>query len=489
MLIEQRARVACLVGVVVSTVAGCASIHPRAGFRDVARLVEARSSVRLAWPGSPEAEARVDATVATALAESLTVESAVRVTLLNNRSLRALYEDLGVAEAELVQAGLLPNPVLTTNLRFGVGPSGTGAELGLAQDLIAALQIPLKRRVAATRREAATLEVANAVLNLVLDTKVAFYRLQGALQLFDLRTRVVESTKIAQDVAERQHAAGNITDLQLATERAAYEEARIDLAAVESAMLADREDVNVLLGLYGPQAAAWTIAPHLPALPAVELAESGLETLAVRQRLDLARARLRTEEELGQYRLSRLFGLIPASTAGPHAERELEGTWAVGPMLELPLPLFDQRQTELAASAARARASDERHADLAIRIRADVRRARMRLAAARARAEHYERVVVPLQKQIVEQTQREYNAMLIGVFQLLQAKRSEVEAGQRSIEALVDYWLARTELERSVGGDLRLPEMASESADGLSPSPDGGNTAAAHPDHHHGNGD
>ena len=62
--------------------------------------------------------------------------------LLGNRTLQALYAELGIAEAELVQAGLLPNPVLNANVRLGLGPSGTGTELGLVQDLIGALQIP-----------------------------------------------------------------------------------------------------------------------------------------------------------------------------------------------------------------------------------------------------------------------------------------------------------------------------------------------------------
>ena len=44
------------------------------------------------------------------LAQPLTVDDAVQVALLNNRGLQATFLELGISEAELVQAGRLPNP-------------------------------------------------------------------------------------------------------------------------------------------------------------------------------------------------------------------------------------------------------------------------------------------------------------------------------------------------------------------------------------------
>jgi cobalt-zinc-cadmium efflux system outer membrane protein len=262
-------------------------------------------------------------------------------------------------------------------------------------------------------------------------------------------------------MAEHQHAAGNTTDLEHATAAAQHEEAKVELALAESALIADREDVNTLLGLWGERT-QWTIEPRLDTLPGEEVADTGLETLAVTQRLDLEIARLRSESEVAQFRLGRFYGLVPAASLGAAAHREVDGGWSVGPAFELPIPLFDQRQAELAAIAARAHANDERYAALAVRIRADVRRARVRLAAARARAEHFQRVMLPLQSAIVAETQREYNVMLVGVFQLLQAKRDEVETGRRAIEALTDYWLCRAELERAVGGALPIAPPPAE---------------------------
>jgi cobalt-zinc-cadmium efflux system outer membrane protein len=345
--------------------------------------------------------------------------------------------------------------VLSANVRFGVGPSGTGSELGLVQDLISALQIPLRKKVAAANRERATAEVANAVLDLALQTKESFYRLQGALQLLELRRTVAEATALSREIAERQHAAGNISDLEVATERALHEESKVEFALTEAAVLEDREHLNALLGLWGEQT-QWSMPARLPRFPAEDVNPNGLESRAVSQRLDLVVARTQGLSELAQLRLNRFYGLIPYASAGVAAEREPEGGWSLGPALDIPIPLFDQSQALIASSGARLRANEERFRALAVEIRAQVRRARTKLEAARQRAAYYERVLLPLQSQVVEETQRHYNAMQIGPIQLVQAKREQIDVGRRYIETLTEYWIARTELERAVGGELAI---------------------------------
>jgi cobalt-zinc-cadmium efflux system outer membrane protein len=62
--------------------------------------------------------------------------------------------------------------------------------------------------------------------------------------------------------------------------------------------------------------------------------------------------------------------------------------------------------------------------------------------------------MLPLRRQITEQTQLQFNAMQVGAFQLLQAKRDEVEAGVAYIESLRDYWMARGDLNQITSGRM-----------------------------------
>src|SRR5262249_7921356 len=154
------------------------------------------------------------------------------------------------------------------------------------------LQIPLKKRVAGAAFEEAKLTVSAAVIDLVTGVKRAFYRLQGAEQMLELRRSVVEATALSADVARRQHDVGNVTALDLANESALAEQASADLARAETERAEDREELTALMGLSGPST-AWRIRPRLPDLPAEDVAPQDLETLAVQQRLDLAAAQQR----------------------------------------------------------------------------------------------------------------------------------------------------------------------------------------------------
>ena len=74
------------------------------------------------------------------------------------------------------------------------------------------------------------------------------------------------------------------------------------------------------------------------------------------------------------------------------------------------------------------------------------------MSAARARVEYYREVLLPRRARIVELTKLEHNAMVVGVFQLLQARQNEAEAQRDYIEAQREYWSARTDLDRALNG-------------------------------------
>jgi cobalt-zinc-cadmium efflux system outer membrane protein len=100
--------------------------------------------------------------------------------------------------------------------------------------------------------------------------------------------------------------------------------------------------------------------------------------------------------------------------------------------------------------------------DLAIRLRAAARSTAARLSAARSMALHYRNVLLPLRSRILSASEAEYNAMGIGVFQLLEAKRAQIQVGSAFIEVLRDYWLARADAEQLLAGRLPRAELGAE---------------------------
>ena len=122
MLWERRAGSVCALLLLLT---GCATFDQRAGFSDVSAAVEERSGKRVAWNLGTELDAEAAEDVRRLLAGTLTADGAIQVALLNNRELQAMYAELGVAQADVVQAGLLANPVFDGAVFFPVagGPA------------------------------------------------------------------------------------------------------------------------------------------------------------------------------------------------------------------------------------------------------------------------------------------------------------------------------------------------------------------------------
>ena len=154
--------------------------------------------------------------------------------------------------------------------------------------------------------------------------------------------------------------------------------------------------------------------------------------------LELAIARREIESFARQLGLTQTSALVPEVEIGALSERE-EGEWEVGPALALPIPLFDQGQARVATARAELRRRQQAYIDLAVQIRSGLRAARQRVLSARRQALHYLDTVLPLQDQITNETLLQYNAMQVGVFQLLVAKQQQIDAGRRYIESLLGH--------------------------------------------------
>lgn len=452
----------------------CVSAPPDAGFEDVAAEVAKRLGKDVVWVQDSEQDDAVAERVRAMLRHDLSIDDAVQIALLHNRSLRAVYEDLGVAQADLVDAGLLRNPALFAQARFpSRSPKGTNLEFDVVQQFLSVLLLPARTRLASTQFEAAKLRVTHEVLHVATEVRSGYYTLQGALQLQVVITEIARAAEASRDFAAKLHEAGNLSELEFTRAQALREQARVELTRVQADVVEAREELNRLLGLWGEQT-GWTVSGRLPDLPRQDPELGDLESRAISQRQDLGalgRDVQILEQALG---VTRDWRLIPFLAVGVNAERDADGTWLTGPNIELELPLFDRRQGEIRRLESGLRRAHAELYALAVDIRAEVRSLRDRMLLTRRLAEHFGTVIVPLRQRIVLLSQQQYNFMLIGTFELLGAKRDEIEAYRAYVEAVRDYWKLWAELERAIGGPVG-PDSSPDS----SPAPE-------RPQHQHG---
>ena len=443
------------VALVLGMVVGCSSMPSKGGFGDVEKIVQERLDARVYWYQGELEDQEATSEVARLLSGELTLDAAIQIALLNNRTLQAEYEELGVAQADLVQAGLLRNPVFFASARDAdVSGLTTNTEIEVVQDFLDILMRPARKRMASTAFEAAKLRVAGQVLGLAAEVKDAYYGLQGSGQVAEMLGVIARASGAAYEFSRRQHIAGNLNDLDLASQQGLFEHARIDLTRAEAMVVDDRERLNRLLGLWGADT-GWTIPAKLPPIPESDPDLNEIESLALTQRLDLATARLESQQLAEALNLTLRWRWVAVADFGFSRERDSDGLEVKGPNLMIEIPIFDQGQARLARLEALNRQSEQRMMALAIEIRSRVREIRNRLLVQRALAQRYERVLIPLRQKIVSEALKHYNFMLVGVYRLLEARQDEVDAYREYIEATRDYWQARTTLELAVGG--RLP--------------------------------
>ena len=135
--------------------------------------------------------------------------------------------------------------------------------------------------------------------------------------------------------------------------------------------------------------------------------------------------------------------------------REPDGVRVTGPTLDLELPIFNQGQGEIARLTAEYRQAEAELESLAINVRSEVRAARAQVLAAREMTSYIGQKLLPTRARALRLTLEQYNYMLKGAYDLLLAKQNEIAAERSYIESWRDYWVARAELERAVGGDLK----------------------------------
>ncbi|HVT60697.1 MAG TPA: TolC family protein [Thermoanaerobaculia bacterium] len=439
----------CLVAVSGLALSACASAPRDAGLAGVQRAVVAGTGQQVVWdPAGAISAPSSDASIQPLLAEPLSADRAVEIGLRNNRDLLATLESLGIARADLLQSRTIRNPVFDDELRFP-GVPARPIESALMQPLFDLLRLRARRAAGEAAFQVTQLQVTGAVLAFAGDVRRDFYTEQAARQVLARQTTITDTARAAAELAQRQHEAGNISDLDLESEQARYETAKLDLARMALDELQARERLIADLGLVDPRTPL-DLPSELPPMAQEDPATTDLQpALAGRLDLKLARAQLETARRNLPLARSDVFAGL---AVGVHQDRETDGKWTAGPGVALPIPIFDTGRARRARALALIRQAEQRLYALDLAGRSAARTAAERLREARARAEYLHDTVVPRRQRILSLLQLENNAMLRGIFDLIRARQNYDDATREQVLALRDYWVARTDLQAALTG-------------------------------------
>lgn len=442
---------------------GCATLSSDAGFGSVETAARERGLKQDAkWMRGEKDRDTARASVGKLLEAPLSPDTAVQIALLNNRGLQATYADVGIAEADVVQAGRLRNPGFSyARLRRG---DEIEIERTLLFDILGLITMPIRTELEKRRYELTKGRVAAEVLQVATDTRRAWYRAVSAQERAKYAEQVKAAAEASAELARRMTAAGNFSKLDQAREQVFYAEATAQLARARQAAVADRERLTRLMGLWGDDL-GFKLPARLPDLPQAPQEIRDIEVRALGQRLDVQGAMREAENIAYSLGLTRATGLISVLELGYQRNSETGQPRQTGYEIELRLPIFDWGSARNARAEYTYMQAVNRAADTAVRARSEVRETYNAYRTAFDLAKHYRDEIVPLRKRISDENLLRYNGMLISVFELLADARSQIAAVNAYIEALRDFWIADASLELALTGGS--PGTAAVQADGM----------------------
>jgi len=457
----------------------CATVSSEQVTANVSGTVSARLEQTVDWnAGTPEDES-IRTAIDQMLDGQLTIDEAVAIALINNRDLRATLERTGVARADLIEAGLLENPVFGFTILEG--DVASIREYELFQELLGLFTLSARKNLAGKALERARLEVAQSALDLAAEVKQTYYGLLADKQSIQLYMQVLDATEAAAVLASRQYRAGTMSLREKAMQQSFHSQSALEGARAEARFAVDREKLNRLLGLWGSRT-NWALPERLPDVPAEAHSETAFERRAMNERLSLAALRAEVENAYMAVEYGRQTRWLSVFGIQYTVAREADGAYLRGPKIELGLPLFDRGQARMARLEAQLSDAENRYAQLAINVRSEVREAASRLNAAQEMLVHYRSAILPLADQVVGETLKFYNGMLLGVYELLNAKQAQIEAASDYIGVWRDFWVAWTDLELAIGTHLPSPVATSDVREETTDTAD---TLAEHSEHQH----
>jgi outer membrane protein TolC len=410
---------------------GCVSLSPDGGMAPVRNIAFAElnaDAVKISTQGESAAAAE---RVAVLIKRPLTAGAAVQIALLNNRGLQAAYSELGISEAQYVQASLPPSP------RFGFNQLVGDLEVEITRQLVgnvlALATLPARSEIAQARFRAAQLRAAEATLVLAAETRKQFLRAVAANEQVSLVTR---------------------TDGRAGDGDTARAEARMRLSI-------ERERLVRHMGLWDD--VDYRLPLRVPSLPARIRSVREAEEQALQHRLDLRIARLELDalaRSLGLTQATRFVNALDLAAQNRYKSTDKITADSVsktktitnGFVATIEIPLFDFGQARVAEAEQRYLQAANRLAEMAVNARSEAREAYHAYRGTHELARIHQKRIVAMGRVAGMRDPTQEGDRAAALPEPAPDMEGWMGRGIKAIEARRDFWIADTDLAASMSG-------------------------------------
>jgi len=381
-------------------------------------------------------------------ASTLTLDQALQTAFARNPDLAAAQWEIGIAEGDRQQAGLIPNPEVSWEAEDTRRDSRTTTVM-LSQPIELGGKRGARIDVASRAQDAAGIELQRKRNALRADVIQAFTSAQTAQQRLQLSRQSLQLAEHGLRVALGRIEAGKSSPVEGTRAQVQRSEVRLELSRAERDQANAYQQLAQVMG--APLPASTTVQTATQSMPAVPPPTRLLERLNETAELRLATLQIdQREASLGLEKAQRIPDLT-VSVGSQYSELERERVNVVG--LSMPIPLFNRNQGNVLAAARRTdQARDLRNAT-ELRLRSEIQTTLEQWQTANGEVQAFNQTILPAAQRAVDSATRGFEMGKFGFLDVLDAQRTLISARTQYIQAVAEATDARVRIER-IFGDL-----------------------------------
>ncbi|MBI1374722.1 MAG: hypothetical protein GC159_18540 [Phycisphaera sp.] len=400
----------------------------------------------------------------------LTARQAVTIALENNRQIRADIETIGLARADFVQAGLLPNPVLSMVYRAPSGDVHSVLGASVAQTLSDLWKRPARIDAAKADLQAAVLRVSASALDLVAEVQQTHARIVHDQRALELLNQNADTLERAHRLAKSKFDNGAGTQLDVARVEAEQLANATDIEAMRTELANEKLTLLESLGLAGAST-DWRAVEQTPAALDLDAigGEQAVIDVAKSQRLEVLAAHWEIKAQASRLHEQKL-SVIPDIELGIDYEHADPSAFTVGPSLGFAIPLFDQNQAQIASAQVSVRQAVAAAAVAEQMTVREIRQAYRTYRSIATQIQLYRDKALPMQTRNLELAATAFQTGDSDLTVLLDVQDSANAAQLKLAELERDFAIARADLEHAAGGSVTLTRQAMPAPDDRAPN-------------------
>tara|TARA_R110002072_G_scaffold302100_1_gene483894 strand:+ start:52680 stop:54464 length:1785 start_codon:yes stop_codon:yes gene_type:complete len=381
------------------------------------------------------------------LEDGVTADEAISTALWNNAAYQGMLAQLGVTNAQLLNAGLINDPQFM--LYFPVGPKVIET---FGYQAVDALWLqPIRVRAAELDLNSVSETMVQNGLNVIRDVRRAHAELVRATATEAVSREAAGLRRDIAELAQKRLSAGDISELEATTSQIdALQAEATARRAVHDVKIA-REQLRTLMGIgmYNDELVAQTDSVDAIAVSVGGSSDDELVNTALGSRPDLRAAEIAVESaserlELAKYQFMNLDAVYNGKPVDSHG-------FLSSPGLRFTLPIFNGNRGGIAIAEAQVQQANRQYVTVRDQVTLEVRTARTQLLQAQENLLALRNEILPILREAETLARRNYENGGAPYFLVLQTTGQYLDSRTRELQLVADVRQAAAELDRSVG--------------------------------------